>query len=208
MSEYLLGKEFWTNVAWLAVLAAVLTFAIRVISVVFNNMKGEGAFPYIVLVLMMLPVLFYALPRGVRWASSESLGNAAFVLLKAGDRQHGPVSVLAREKVLLHGYYKELIRRREQCEAYREKLETERAAMRGERGKQAMTRELHEVAAETARLEQLLRDIEDVASRLYFARFMSNLGIRTADDEMDGKVDALVSRTERTVREIRKGQAP
>lgn len=184
--------------------AIIVTLVTCLIRGYFRNNKGEGIFPYVVLIFVVA-VPGYMVSSFIYYVSTNSsLGKMAFVTKTVNDPQCGPVCVLRRDKVRLFEHYRNLIQRQKACEAYKSKLLREKTSMSDSGAITVINKEVNATDSELNTLKVTLQSIEDLACRVYFAQFMSNLGANISSSELNGEMDRLIIRASRITRELEK----
>ncbi len=177
---------------------ALLTLVLKS---VFSGMKGEGCFGYFVAAIVLLPALYKLCELASKWGDLGQVADSIVVMNGKDSEQFSVITVFQKERVRLYQYYQELKQRRQRCFTYIEELRTKRDELKYDQAKEAISKEISAVEAESKALERVLASIEDLAGRIYFSRLMHNLGVNTDTRELDGAMDSIQQVSEYTIRQ-------
>lgn len=208
--SYLTSWEFWRNVGVLFVasftLGPILYAVIRMFIALLtaaaddssskSNDEGCGCFIMIGIALLVVygvgkTALTYVREQG--WFSMDTSA-----LMDRG-RDITTVAIFAKEAPLLYEYYNSLLRFEDEERAYLETLKQEMSQISSAAGKAPLAQKIRQVEQEIGMLVEKESQIEEFGNRLYFARYMQNLGINIDDRDLKDEMSQTQQSMEKVV---------
>lgn len=211
MITYLFSWEFWRNIGVLfaasCVLGPVLYLGVKLL-IALVTMSGSsssksddegcgGCFFFIVVIGVM-----YWIGGGVLHA----IQDAGWFQLKSeqlaeSERKIANVATFAKESPLLYEHYNSLRRFEMAEQEYVNTLQSELSQITTDIARKPLRTQIAQVKKDISVLQEKQRRIEDLANRLYFARYMQNLGVNIDDSELQREVRQTQTETERIISE-------
>ncbi len=189
-----------TIICCLLVAAAVLALLTLIIKEVFSALAGKGGTFYIVMGVVLIPSFYKVSELCSEWMDVDRIRDSFIAMHSKRGEQFGVISIFRKERIRLYQYYEELSQRRQQCDIYIRELKAKRHELKSEQAQATLTQEIRNIEAESEKLDDILCSIEDVAGRIYFSRFMKNLGANTDTSELDGEMDSIQQQSEQVIR--------
>lgn len=215
--SYLFSWEFWRNICVLfmgcCVLAPLLYWGVKlligIVSICGESSSSSKDDHEAGCAGCLFLILVYGLVYWIGSAVLDSIREAGYFKLKTdrlveSGREIGNVGIFAKEAPLLYEYNSSLERFIAAEKAYLTVLEREGAQITTSYGKAPLKKQMEQVKKDIRKLEEKQQSIAELANRLYFARYLQNLGVNIDDSSLKGEMKQTQTETERVVSESEK----
>lgn len=204
MITHIFSGSFISNAFW------ILVFCMLLVPVLYGTYRGAiaiitglaagdenvdphkaGCLGFVVLIVFIYLILYLCQGLASKFVTMPEPPSKINQNNPELNREYGPVLIFRKEAPLLYNYYQEL-------GSYKKKQEEHVARLKEEfrqtssQGAQKELESMQLVADE--RLQQILnmrKRIEDLAGRVYFARYMSALGVEVNEKALQEEVKSV-----------------
>lgn len=215
--SYLCSWEFWRNICVLFMGCCVLgpmlylggKLLIALVSVSGKSSSSTTADSEAGCVGCMFLTIACGLLYWIGSAVMSYIRDAGYFKLKTdylveSGREIGNVGIFAKEAPLLYEYNSSLARYTADEKAYLAVLEQEESQITTSYGKAPLKQKIEQVKKDIRNLEEKQQRIAELANRLYFARYLQNLGVNIDDSSLKGEMKQTQTETGRIVAENEK----
>ncbi len=112
-------------------------------------------------------------------------------------QESGPISVLQKHYGLLYRHYEDLqedvAAKKAQCTSLRQEM----ANMSGAAARNTVRQRISELEKAQARNKQMIKGIEELAAKVYFARYLENLGLKVNQSELEQEIGLAQKKVEK-----------
>ncbi len=112
-------------------------------------------------------------------------------------QESGPISVLQKHYGLLYRHYEDLqedvAAKKAQCSSLRQEM----ANMSGAAARNTVRQRISELEKAQAGNKQMINGIEELAAKLYFARYLENLGLKVNQSELEQEIGLAEKKVEK-----------
>lgn len=204
MFSHIFSGAFISNAFW------ILVFCMLLVPVLYGTYRGAiaiitglaagdenvdphkaGCLGFVVLIVFIYLILYLCQGLANKFVTMPEPPSKTNQNNLELNREYGPVLIFRKEAPLLYNYYQEL-------GSYRKKQESHVARLKEEFGQttsEGAQKELESMQlAANEKLQQILnmrKRIEDIAGRVYFARYMAALGVGVNDKALQEEVKSL-----------------